>query len=130
MCIFCKIVNKEIPSFCIYEDELVMAFLDITQVTKGHTLVIPKQHCDHMLDCSDELLSHMMIVSKMLAKRIMDRCNASGMNILSNMNEVAGQSVPHFHIHLIPRYTKEDAIVIQFNKSKEQDLPTLCEHLK
>lgn len=130
MCIFCKIVDKEIPSYCIYEDDKVMAFLDISQVTKGHTLVIPKQHYDDFLECDDELLMHMTKTAKMLAKRIMERTNAEGMNILSNIHEVAGQSVQHFHIHLIPRYSEDDACVIQFHTSPEQDMDALQELLK
>lgn len=121
MCIFCKIVKKEIPSYCIYEDDQVMAFLDISQVTKGHTLIIPKKHFENLLDCDDEILMHMTKVAKMLGKRIMERTHANGMNFLSNMNEVAGQSVPHFHIHLIPRYNEQDACIIRFNESEDQD---------
>ena len=130
MCIFCNIVNKEIPSCCVYEDETVMAFLDISQVTKGHTLVIPKQHYDSFLECDNETLVHLMSIAQMLAKRIMKKTNAAGMNILSNVHEVAGQSVPHFHVHLIPRYSEEDACKIHFEESAPQDLDALCELLK
>lgn len=130
MCIFCQIVNKEIPSYCIYEDEQVMAFLDISQVTKGHTLIIPKKHVESLLDCDDEILVHMSKVAKMLANRITERTQAKGMNILSNIHEIAGQSVPHFHIHLIPRYQNDDAIQITFNKSQPQDFDQLVNLLK
>lgn len=130
MCIFCKIVNKEIPSYCIYEDDLVMAFLDISQVTKGHTLIIPKEHYNNMLECDDEVLSHLIRVAKKLALHIMEKTEANGMNILSNVNEVAGQSVHHFHIHLIPRYDEKDACVIQFKESEEQDNDALMALLK
>ena len=130
MCIFCKIAAKEIPSYCLYEDDEVMAFLDISQVTKGHTLVIPKQHYDNFLECDSKTLKHMMEVAQKLANKICKTLQAEGMNILSNLNEVAGQSVPHFHIHLIPRYSKEDACVIQFHESEKQDLEALAELLK
>ena len=130
MCIFCKIVEKQIPSSCIYEDEHVMAFLDLSQVTKGHTLIIPKKHYDNFLECDSEVLAHLMKVAQMLSKRIVERLNAQGMNILSNINEVAGQSVFHFHLHLIPRYNENDAISIQFNESEKQDLNSLCDLLK
>ena len=125
MCIFCDIVKKEIPSYTLYEDDVCMAFLDISQVTKGHTLIVPKQHYDHLLACDEETLAHMMKVAKQLGNELMVKLNASGMNVLSNVNEVAGQSVHHFHIHLIPRYTEADACVIKFNESEEQDLPAL-----
>ena len=130
MCIFCSIVNKEIPSYCIYEDDQVMAFLDISQVTKGHTLIVPKHHCDNFLACDDATLAHMMSVAKKLGNELMEKLGASGMNILSNVNEVAGQSVLHFHLHLIPRYSDQDACVIEFKESEEQDLQALCDLLK
>ena len=130
MCIFCKIVNKEIPSFFIYEDEQVMAFLDISQVTKGHTLIIPKKHCENLLEGDDQLLMQMAKVTKMIGKRIMERTNASGMNFFSNMNEIAGQSVPHFHINLIPRYDESDACIIKFEESKNQDMEALTKQLQ
>ena len=130
MCIFCKIINNEIPSYKIYEDETVMAFLDISQVTKGHTLVIPKQHYANFLECDPTVLQHMTVVAQTLAVRLKDVLHAEGMNILSNVNEVAGQSVPHFHIHLIPRYSEQDACVIEFKPSEEQDLQALATQLK
>ena len=125
MCIFCKIIQKEIPSSCIYEDDQVMAFLDLSQVTKGHTLVVPKKHYDNVLDCDPETLAHLIQVAQMLAKRITERCQAKGVNILTNCNEAAGQSVMHLHFHIIPRYNENDAIVIQFNESEKQDLDAL-----
>ena len=125
MCIFCKIIQKEIPSSCIYEDDQVMAFLDLSQVTKGHTLVVPKKHYDNVLDCDPETLAHLIQVAQMLAKRITERCQAKGVNILTNCNEAAGQSVMHLHFHIIPRYDENDAIVIQFNESEKQDLDAL-----
>lgn len=130
MCIFCDIMAGIIPAYTLYEDDTVKAFLDISQVTKGHTLVVPKKHYDHFLTCDKEVLSHMNEVAQQLGKRIMSKTGAKGMNILSNVNEVAGQSVPHFHIHLIPRYSEEDACVIQFNESEEQDLEALQTLLK
>lgn len=114
MCIFCSIIQREIPSNIIYEDDTVMAILDISQVTKGHVLVIPKQHTENFMTCDTDVLKHVMEVAQMLSKRIMERTQAKGMNILSNVNEVAGQTVMHFHVHLIPRYSEDDACVIEF----------------
>ena len=102
-----------------------MAFLDLSQVTKGHTLVVPKKHYDNVLDCDPETLAHLIQVTQMLAKRITERCQAKGVNILTNCNEAAGQSVMHLHFHIIPRYDENDAIVIQFNESEKQDLDAL-----
>lgn len=130
MCIFCSIVNKEIPSSCIYEDDQVMAFLDLSQVTKGHTLVVPKKHYDNLLECDDETLAHLIQVVKMLAVRINERLNAQGVNVLNNTHEAAGQTVNHLHFHIIPRYSENDAVVIQFNESEKQDLDELVKILK
>ena len=130
MCIFCSIINKEIPSSCIYEDDQVMAFLDLSQVTKGHTLVVPKKHYDNLLECDDETLAHLIQVVKMLAVRISERLNAQGVNVLNNTHETAGQTVNHLHFHIIPRYSENDAVVIQFNESEKQDLDELVKILK
>ena len=126
MCIFCDIVEGKIPSSIIYEDDQVMAFLDISQVTRGHTLVIPKKHCDSFLTCDDEKLAHLMKTARMLAVRIMEKTGAAGMNVISNIHEAAGQSVPHFHVHLIPRYGEDDALQLEFHESAPQDLNALC----
>ena len=109
MCIFCDIIEGKIPSATIYEDDKVKAFLDISQVTKGHTLVVPKKHFDNFLECET---------------------GAKGMNILTNVHEVAGQSVMHCHIHLIPRYSEQDALKLEFQESEKQDLDALCAQLQ
>lgn len=124
-CIFCKIVSGEIPSYKIYEDDKVLAFLDISQITRGHTLVIPKKHYDSFLDVDSETLQHMIVVAQKLANELTDKLNCKGMNILSNVNEVAGQSVKHFHIHLIPRYSEHDSCEINFKESEKQDFNEL-----
>ena len=130
MCIFCMIANHEINSSVIYEDDKVMAFLDLSQVTKGHTLVIPKKHYKNVLECDTEDLKHVIEVTQMLAQRIMERCNAKGVNILNNCNEAAGQTVMHMHFHIIPRYSESDALEIKFNESEKQSLEELCNLLK
>lgn len=130
MCIFCKIINHEIPSNILYEDEDVIAFLDISQVTKGHTLVLPKKHTENFNSVDSETLAKMIQAAQTLSIHLVKTLDAAGMNILSNMNEVAGQSVPHFHIHLIPRYQEDDSIQIVFHESESQDLLALQKQLK
>lgn len=130
MCIFCDIIEGKIPSYTFYEDDTLKAFLDISQVTKGHTLVVPKVHYDNFLECDSETMKHVMEVAQTLGKSITHKLNANGMNILSNINEVAGQSVNHFHVHLIPRYDENDACVIKFKESEEQNLEELTNILK
>lgn len=117
-CIFCKIVNKEIPGKIIYEDELCMAFLDLSQATYGHTLVIPKKHFANFLEVDQDILSHLMKVVQNLSKQIIEKCGAKGLNILTNTNEVAGQTVHHFHIHILPRYNSEE-LDIHFQDNSE-----------
>ena len=130
MCIFCMIANHEINSSIIYEDDKVVAFLDLSQVTKGHTLVVPKKHYANLIECDSEDLAHVIKVTQMLSKRIMERCGATGVNILNNCNEIAGQTVMHVHFHIIPRYSENDAIEIKFNESEKQNLEEICNLLK
>lgn len=121
MCIFCKIVSREIPSHIIYEDDAVMAILDISQVTKGHTLVLSKKHYDDYMDCPVETLSKIMNVAQIVTQRINDRLHPHGFNLLSNLGAAAGQSVDHVHFHLIPRYDESDALTIAFHPSNKTD---------
>ena len=128
MCIFCKIINKEIPAFIIYEDEDVCAFLDVAQVTDGHTLVMPKEHVENILECPPVLLSKIFSVTQMLSKDIVHKLDAKGVNVLTNANPVAGQSVMHFHVHIIPRYIEDDGLILKFRGNPEPDLKKI-EHL-
>ena len=122
-CIFCKIAKHEIPGKIVYEDDLCLAFLDLSQTTDGHTLVIPKQHFDYLLDVYAKILAHMNKVAQQVAKNLEEKLDAKGFNIITNMNEVAGQSVKHFHIHIIPRYDENDGFTPQYtDRSKEVDL--------
>jgi histidine triad (HIT) family protein len=106
--IFAKIINREIPAHIVYEDDLVIAFLDISQATKGHTLVVSKELSKDIFELKPETASHLFMVTQKLSVAIQKAFNVSGLNILSNNGETAGQSVFHFHIHLIPRYAKGD----------------------
>ena len=126
-CIFCKIVNKEIPGKIIYEDDICLAFLDLSQTTDGHTLLIPKKHFKNVLETENAILSHMIIVAKDLANKIVKKTGAQGCHILTHANEAAGQTVPHFHIHIIPRFNESDSISINFtDRSKKADLDEIA----
>lgn len=107
-CIFCKIIDGEIPSSKVYEDEYVYAFLDISQVTKGHTLVIPKNHEKDIFELQEETASHLFKAVPQIAKALNKTFSPIGMNVLNNNKEFAGQSVFHYHLHLLPRYGEED----------------------
>ena len=113
-CIFCKIVAGEIPASKVYEDDHFLAFLDISQVTPGHTLVIPKKHARNLLEMTpDETAALFNIVSR-VTKKVESTTQPQGMNIISNMEEIAGQSVFHTHVHILPRYSQEDDLKIDF----------------
>ena len=107
-CIFCSIIKGDIPCAKVYENEHVLAFLDISQVTKGHTLVIPKIHKENVYELTPDIARHVFEAVPKIAKAIKEEYNPIGLNTLNNNGEHAGQSVFHFHMHLIPRYGKED----------------------
>ncbi|AST90492.1 HIT family protein [Sutcliffiella cohnii] len=107
-CIFCKIINGDIPAAKVYEDEHVLAFLDISQVTKGHTLVIPKVHKENIYELTPELAGKVLEVVPKIANSIKAQFDPVGLNLLNNNGEAAGQSVFHYHMHIIPRYGKGD----------------------
>lgn len=114
-CIFCKIINQEIPSYKIYEDEKIYAFLDISQSTKGHTLIIPKEHVTDIFDYNEVLASDVFARIPKIARSIEKAFpEMEGLNIINNNRELAYQTVFHSHIHLIPRYSKQDDFSIHF----------------
>lgn len=130
-CIFCKIVKGEIPCYKVYEDADVLAFLDISQTTKGHTLVIPKEHFDNILYCPKDILSKVIDVVQKIAQASITTLGAKGVNIINNTNAIAGQTVMHFHVHVIPRYSEDDSLKIEFNSNKldKLNLPAIAENL-
>ena len=106
-CIFCKLANGEFPTNSIYEDDLFNVILDVGPATKGHALILPKEHAENLFDLPEETASAAMILAKKLGKRIVDRLGADGLNVVQNNGEAAGQTVKHFHLHLIPRYKND-----------------------
>ena len=128
MCIFCKIVSGEIPAKVVYEDEHVLAFLDINPRNKGHTLVIPKKHYerfDEMPD--DELCNFIKGVKKTV--EVLKKLGFDGYNIVNNNGRVAGQEVDHVHFHIIPRY-EGDGEVVKFGEVKKADLDEVLKEIK
>lgn len=110
-CIFCKIAAGDIPSATIYEDNDFRVILDIEPASKGHVLILPKEHYANLYELSDELAAKALIVAKKVITKMTDILGCDGYNLVQNNGEVAGQTVFHFHIHLIPRY-KEDNVNI------------------
>ncbi len=103
--IFCKIIRKEIPKYYVYEDDVVVAFLDIHPTQKGHTLIIPKTHSDTFLETDDVVLARCASVAKKIGKAVTSAVGADGVNIITNNGLAAGQIIFHLHTHVIPRFT-------------------------
>lgn len=103
-CIFCKIANGEIPSKTLYEDEEFRVILDLGPATKGHGLILPKNHAANLYELPDEEASKVLVLAKRMALRMREKLACDGLNLVQNNGESAGQTVNHFHLHLIPRY--------------------------
>lgn len=103
-CIFCKIANGEIPSKTLYEDEKFRVILDLAPAAKGHALILPKEHADNLFELPDETAAEVFVLAKRMAVLLKEKLCCDGLNVVQNNGAVAGQTVPHFHLHLIPRY--------------------------
>ena len=108
-CIFCKIVSGQVPCMKVYEDEHTLVFMDIAGDVDGHMVAIPKNHIENILDCDTESLNRLMRAVKKVSNHCVENCGFDGVNLLNASDTSAGQSVPHFHIHIIPR-KKNDGI--------------------
>ena len=115
-CIFCKINNKEIPSYTVYEDEVVRVMMDINPVTNGHILIIPKEHYTNLEDMPLNTLTHIQKITKDMYKLLKDKLGIDGLTLCQNNDY--GQEVKHYHLHLIPRY-KGDNLRMISNQSKD-----------
>ena len=107
-CIFCKIANGEIPSATVYEDSICRVILDVNPANKGHALIIPKEHFDNIYSMDAETAAKIFTIATEVAKAQKAELNPDGLNILQNNGEAAGQTVFHFHMHLVPRYIKDN----------------------
>ncbi len=113
-CLFCKIINNEIPSSTVYEDDLIKVFLDINPTTNGHMLIIPKKHHVNVMDIDEDVVSHALkVIREKLYPMLKENLGCDGLTIVQN-NEY-GQEVKHYHIHLIPRY-QDDLVSDSYNK--------------
>lgn len=105
-CIFCKIVKGEIPSYKVYEDELILAFLDLNPVSIGHTLIIPKKHFENIKDIEDKVLFEINLRARELSKVLEEKLSCEGISLCQNNG--LGQEIKHYHLHLIPRYQNDN----------------------
>ena len=111
-CIFCKIANGEIPSRTLYEDEDFRVIMDLAPATKGHSLILPKEHYKNIYEIADDTAAKVLPLAKKMAALMTEKLGADGFNIVQNNNEVAGQTVFHFHVHLIPRYNDDNQSLV------------------
>ncbi len=130
-CIFCKINKGEIPSYTLYEDELVRVFLDVFPKAKGHLLIISKDHDENIFDASDEVLARINVVAKKMALILQAKLGATGVNIVNNSGIDAGQEVLHLHYHVIPRYKNDNFKVFALaQENKGLDFKDILARLK
>lgn len=119
-CIFCKIAAGEIPSATIYEDEDFRVILDIEPASKGHALILPKEHYANLFELPDELAAKALVVAKKVITKMEKIVRCEGYNVVQNNGVAAGQTVFHFHVHLIPRYA-EDGVNIKWEQGSLSD---------
>lgn len=125
-CIFCKIANGEIPANALYEDDLVKVIFDLSPASEGHVLILPKSHYDDVYSLDDDTAAHIFKVAVKIANAMKKSLNIDGLNIVQNNGEAAGQTVFHFHMHIIPRYT-DDTVNIKWvpRKISEDEIEKL-----
>ncbi|MEY8411391.1 HIT family protein [Lachnospiraceae bacterium 62-26] len=130
-CIFCKLANGDIPTATLYEDEDFRVILDASPASKGHALIIPKEHYANLYELSDELASKVLVLAKKMITKLTDILGCDGYNIVQNNGEAAGQTVFHFHLHMIPR-SKDDGVGIGWKMGEltEEDKGELLSKIK
>ena len=128
-CIFCKIIKGEIPSYKIYENDKVYAFLDIACDAVGHTLVIPKKHCVNVLDCGKEYLDAVIEAVQLLSRHYVEKCGYDGVNVFNASGACAEQSVFHLHFHIIPRKNGDGLSMWPLDGKQNLDLAEICKKL-
>ena len=119
-CIFCKLANGDIPTATLYEDDDLRVILDAGPASKGHALILPKEHYANLYELDDELAAKVMVLAKKMITKLTDVLGCDGYNIVQNNGEAAGQTVFHFHLHMIPRY-KDDNVGLGWNMGQLTD---------
>ncbi|MBR1851820.1 MAG: HIT family protein [Lachnospiraceae bacterium] len=129
-CIFCKIANGEIPSKTIYEDKMFRVILDLGPATKGHALILPKDHADNLYELPEETAAAVLPVAKKVAEKMKKNLRCVGLNLVQNNGEIAGQTVMHFHLHMIPRYENDgQKIVWNPGKPSQEELEEIMKQI-
>lgn len=128
-CIFCKIISSN-AILKVYEDRWTVAFMDIAKDVDGHILVVPKNHVKNIMDCDTDTLHRVMDTVKRVSDHLVDQCGYEGVNLLNASDESAGQSVPHFHIHIIPRKGNDEIDAWPIFTGAKQELETVFEKIR
>ncbi len=130
-CIFCKLANGDIPTTTLYEDETFRVIFDASPATKGHVLIIPKEHYKNLTELPESIASGVMPLAGKIGKAMMTSIGAKGFNVVQNNGEAAGQTVMHFHTHIIPRYGSADEMVQwKPGTTTPEELAATCESIK
>ena len=132
-CIFCKIANGEIPSATLYEDEDFRVILDLGPASKGHALILPKEHYKDLCELDDAVAAKVLPLAGKMGRAMKKALNFDGFNLVQNNGEVAGQTVFHFHLHLIPRYKNmKNSTILTWSHENftDEEMKEICEHLK
>ena len=131
-CIFCELANGVFPTNSIYEDEDFNVILDASPATKGHALILPKEHYDNVYEMPDALLEKTIKLAKKIIQKETDVLGCDGYNIVQNNGEAAGQTVFHFHMHLIPRYKEKNMPMVTWkpNEFPEEEMKDICRRMK
>jgi len=129
-CIFCKIINREIPANIVYENDRVLAFLDINPINRGHTLIVPKKHYGNVYDITEDYLKDVAVAAKKISSAIKRGLRAEGVNILHASGGAAQQSVFHFHLHLVPRFRDDGLNTWPRSGYKEEDLEVVAREIR
>ncbi|MHA1283737.1 MAG: HIT family protein [Promethearchaeota archaeon] len=131
-CIFCKIIDKEIPAKIVFENDKIVAFLDIFPISKGHTIVVPKKHFQNLEEIPENDLCELIKIVKRLAIEIRRKLNIEGYNLLQNNFEAAGQVINHIHFHIIPRNKNDEKFKLKIprNQATEEELNSIMQQLK
>ena len=130
-CIFCKIASGEIPSATLYEDEDFRVILDLGPAARGHALILPKEHYRNLYDIDEQTASKAIVLAKRMVKKMTDVLECDGYNVVQNNEEAAGQTVFHFHMHLIPRYKGDDVgLTWKTGELTDEDKEAILEKMK
>ncbi len=127
-CLFCKIINGDIPCYKVYEDDTILAFLDVNPDSDGHTLIVPKTHYKDINDIPNDVLIHVYEVARKLSKLLQERLNCDGISLLQNNGSI--QEVKHYHLHLKPYYSNNSSVKLVKDKTKIHDVESIYEKLK